>query len=104
MSRTEAIERLERIVAAMKELPDEFSVLSVDLDISRLDSQPGLFVARNKFDGKDGTALAEYAQTVGYECREDSPNENAGCYYTDVYFPNGVIVHTLNRGAVIAND
>jgi len=101
LTKDEVKERLAKMSEACDLLPDEFEILGADIIIAGLNDSPGIFVTRNKFDGADYTALAEFAKCAGYDCLETRKNESANCYYTDVYCPNGVVIHGLNRGKVI---
>ena len=94
MTKTEVLERIDKLSEAISLLTDDFSVVGVEIENFHDHDAPAVHVDRYKGDGKNETALAEFGETHGYSVKRVA-------FYTTHYdgvlviAPNGVLIFQL---------
>ena len=95
MNKTEAIERLERAIAAIKKLPEDFYIADVCAARLHKDAGATIHIDRYQHDGLDEVALTNYAEVAGLAetvIDEENKGEYFWHYATD---ENGTIIMQL---------
>ena len=98
MDKTQAIDRLERAIAAIQKMPDDFDILNVFAvtGLSWHDETQGIHVSRYEYDGKDETAIYDYSARYGFPYREREDNDEKWLW-RECVDDNGTVVYQLIR-------